>query len=136
MEEKVKLKRVMQFLKQTINDKRIMLADNLSQLCTWYDVAYGVHPDNKSHTGGCMSFGFGLIHCKSIKENLNMKSSTEYEVVGVKKYLPYNIFICLFVVSQGFSIKQNILFQYNQSTIQMENNGNKSCTGNSRHIYI
>ena len=50
-EDKSKLRRVLKYLKHTIYDKRIMGADSLSQLCTWVDSAYGVHPDLKSHTG-------------------------------------------------------------------------------------
>ena len=38
--------------------------------------------------------------------------------------------------SQGCGIKQNILFQDNQSAIKMEKNGNKSCTRNSRHVDV
>ena len=40
------------------------------------------------------------------------------------------------MVEQGYDIKQNILFQDNQSAIKMEKKGKKSCTGNSRHIDI
>ena len=56
--------------------------------------------------------------------------------MGVSNYLSYNIWICLFMESQGCGIKQNILFQDNQSSIKMEKNGNKSCTRNSRHVDI
>ena len=38
--------------------------------------------------------------------------------------------------SQGYYIKQNVLLQDNQSAINMEENGKKSCTGNYRHINI
>ena len=38
--------------------------------------------------------------------------------------------------AQRYSIKQNILFQDNQSEINVEKNRNKSCTGNYRHIDI
>ena len=68
-----------------------MIADSLSQFFTWVDAAYGVHPDLKSHTGGCMSFGYGMVHFKSIKEKLNTKISTKAEVVGLSDYLPYII---------------------------------------------
>ena len=60
----------------------------LSQLCTWVDATYGVHPDLKIHTGGSMPFGYRMVHCKSIKKKLNTKSSTRSEVVGVSDYLP------------------------------------------------
>ena len=92
----------MQYLKYTIDDTIIIGADSLIQLCTWVDAAYVVHPDLKIHTVSCMSFGYGLVHCKSRKKKLNTKSSTEVEVVGVSDYLPYNIWIYLFVVAQGY----------------------------------
>ena len=113
-----------------------MVSYSLSQLCTWVHAAYGLRPDLKSHTGGCMSFGYGVVYCNSSKQKLNTKSFTEDKVIGVSDYLPYNIWIFLFMESQGYDIKQNILFQDSQSEIKMDKNSNKSCTGNSRHIYI
>ena len=38
--------------------------------------------------------------------------------------------------AQGYEIKKNIIFQDNQSNINMENNGRYYCTGISRHINI
>jgi len=37
---------------------------------------------------------------------------------------------------QGYPIKDNTLFEDNQSEIRMLKNGRNSCTGNSRHIHI
>ena len=37
---------------------------------------------------------------------------------------------------QGYCIKNNVLYQDNQSAIRMKENGRNSCTGNSRHIDI
>ena len=83
-----------------------MGADRLSQLCTWFDSAYGLHPDLKSHTGGCMSFGYEMINCKYINQKLNKNISTEAKLISVSDYLPYNIFICLFMVAQVYDIKK------------------------------
>ena len=113
-----------------------MGAEILRQLCTWVDAAYGVNPDLKIYTGGCMYFGQGVVHCKSGTQKINTKSSTKAEVVSVSCYLTYNIWICLFMGAQRYDIKKNILFQDNQSAINMEKNGKKSCTMNSRHIDI
>ena len=33
-------------------------------------------------------------------------------------------------------LSDNFLFQDNESSIKMENNGRRSCTGNSRHVHI
>ena len=42
----------------------------------------------------------------------------------------------MFLEAQVYEIKKNIIFQDNQSTIMITNNGRDSCTGNSRHIDI
>ena len=69
----------------------ILGADSLAKLKLWVDTAYAVHNDMKSHTGGATSLGRGAIMCKSMKQKLNTKSSTEAEVVGSSDYLPNNI---------------------------------------------
>ena len=47
-----KLRRLIAFLKHTINDVRVIGANSLQELYTWIDAAYGVHnADMKSHTG-------------------------------------------------------------------------------------
>ena len=42
----------------------------------------------------------------------------------------------MFLGDQGYEIKNNTIYQDNQSAIRMERNGRNSCTGNSRHIHI
>ena len=51
---------------------------------------------------------------------MNTKSSTRAKLVGVGYYLPYNIFICLFMGAEGYDIKQDIFFQDNYDAINME----------------
>ena len=60
-----------------------MRAENLSQLCTWVGSTYLVHQNIKSHTSGEILLNKGLVNYQSIKQNLNTKSYTESEVVGV-----------------------------------------------------
>ena len=111
-------------------------ATSLNEMVTWVDAAFASHMDKKSHTGGTISFGVGVVHSKSGKQKLNTKSSTEAELVGVSDYLPYHIWIINFLQAQGYNIKKKTLYQDNQSAIKMERNGRNSCTGNSRHIDI
>ena len=105
-------------------------------LYTWIDAAYAVYPDMKSQTGGCMSYGLGILHGKAVKQKLNTKSSTEAEIVGMSDYLPYNIWMLYFLEHQGYKIMRKVVYQDNQSAIRMKKNGRNSCTGNSRHINI
>ena len=81
-----------------------------------------------------MSLGLGVLHAKCSKQRLNVKSSTEAELVGTSDYIPYNLCSTMFMSEQGYKIKDNILYQDKKSTILMLKNGRNSCTGNSRHI--
>ncbi len=136
VEDMEKLRRLIKYLAGTKNDKRIIGGENLLQLHSWIDASYAVHPNMRSHTGGCMSFGTGIIHGKSSKQKLNAKSSTEAEIVGLSEYLPYNLWMKNFMKEQGYKLRINNIYQDNQSAIRMEINGRNSCTGNSRHIDI
>ena len=55
---------------------------------TCNDALYAVHDNMRSHTGGAISMGYGIIHGKSSKQKLNVKSSTEAELVGMSEYIP------------------------------------------------
>lgn len=72
----------------TLHYKYTLGSDSMGNVRTWVDASYAVHPDMKSHTGGVMSFGTGGLICKSSKQKLNTKSSTEAELVGASDYLP------------------------------------------------
>ena len=65
-----------------------------------------------------------------------MKSVCEAELVATSEYLPYNIWLKNFLEKQGYVVKENTIYQDNQSAIRLEKNGRNSCTGNSRHIDI
>jgi hypothetical protein len=131
-----KLKRVLEYLRGTLEEFLTIGADDICKMKTWVDASYAVHEDMKSHTGGVVSFGQGAIMCKSSKQKLNTKSSTEAELVGASDYLPYAIWATKFLGAQGYVLKENVLYQDNQSTIRFEKNGRRSCGPNSRHIDI
>ena len=131
-----KLERLLMFLKNTTDDKIYIGVFNVESLYTWIDSAYACHPEMKIYTGGAILFGKSMLHCWSGKKKLNTKILTEVEIVGVSYYLLYNIYFVIFLEHQGYPILNNTVFQDNQSAIDMETNGNNSCTGNSRHISV
>jgi len=133
-----KLKRVLQYyLRGTLDDVMRLGADSLSEMKTSVDVSYAVHPDMKSHTGGCISFGIGVLLAMSAKQKLNTKSSTEAEVVvGDSDYLPNCIWTRMFMEAQGYKMKESTYYQDNMSTMKLEKNGKMSAGRNSRHIDI
>ena len=58
-----------------------------------------------------MFMGYGMIHCLLIKQKLNMKSTTESELVGTIEYVPFNIWIVMFYEEQVYEITKKILFK-------------------------
>ena len=129
-----KLKRVLQYLKGTLDLKLTLGADDIKKMKSWVDVSYGIHADCRSHTGGLMSWGWGVLLSKSQKQKLNTKSSTEGEIVGVSDYLPNVIWARMFLKEQGFIVDENILYQDNQSAIKIEENGKRSSGQKTKHM--
>ena len=121
-----KLQRLLQYLCTTIDLELIIGADTLTAFKTFIDVAYGVHMDMKSHTGGALTFGRGVITSKLSKQKLNVKSLTEGEVVGMSDYVAFPIWFRYFLEEQGYTIQENVIYQDNQSAMKIEKNGIQS----------
>ena len=129
-----KLRRVLQYLRGTIDLKLTLGADNILKSKTWVDVSYGVHEDCRSHTGGAMSWGWGVLLTKCQKQKLNTKSSTEGEIVGVSDYLPNVIWTRMFLAEQGYILEENIVYQDNMSSMKIVMNGKRSSGQKTKHM--
>ena len=71
-----KLRRVLNYLKATKYDKRVMGSDTLLKIETWVDASHAVHEYMRGHTRGCTYHGVGIIHDNASKKKLNTKSTT------------------------------------------------------------
>jgi hypothetical protein len=64
-----KLTRMLQFIRATKDDFLTLSANSLHNVRWWVaDASYVVHPDMKSHTGGAMSLGTGVIYGTSKRQ--------------------------------------------------------------------
>ena len=136
LQDQAKLKRLLEYLYGTYDLPLILGADDIHTLYTFVDASYAVHEDMKSHTGGVITFGRGGIACKSAKQKLVTKSSTEAELVGASEYLPSTLWVQHFLQAQGFPHATSYFEQDNQSAIRLERNGRASAGQRSRHINI
>ena len=100
---------------------------------TWnINASFVVHPDCKSHTGACLTFGHGSVLSLLLKQKINTKSSTEAELVGVDDAMTFVMWMKYFFESQVRSINVNSPFkplrldvtikQDNTRVIQLERN--------------
>jgi hypothetical protein len=131
-----KLIRMLQFIRATKDDYLTLSANSLHNVRWWVDASYAVHPDMKSHTGGALSLGTGVIYGTSKRQKLNTKSSTEAELVGADDVMPQMLWTLYFLEAQGYKITDNILYQDNKSSILLETNGRGSSGKRTRHINV
>jgi hypothetical protein len=131
-----KLARVMKYLRGTKDMPLTLEADDLHIVKWWVDASFAVHKDIKSHTGGSMTLGKGMGYNASSKQKLNSRSSTESELIGVNDVMPQVLWTRHFLEAQGYEVKENIVYQDNQSSILLEKNGRASSSKRTRHINI
>ena len=81
-----------------------------------------------------MGRGFPLAN--TTKQKLNTRSSTESELVAVDDCMPSICWTRYFMLSQGYEIAENILYQDNRSAILLEKNGKASSSKRTKHINI
>jgi Reverse transcriptase (RNA-dependent DNA polymerase)/Zinc knuckle len=131
-----KLLRVLSYLHGTIEFPLTLESNDITVIKWWVDGSFATHPDMRSHTGAVMTLGKGAVFAKSTRQKLNTRSSTEAELVGVDDAMPQILWTRYFLESQGYAVKENILYQDNKSSILLENNGKASSSQRTRHINI
>ncbi len=100
------------------------------------DASHAVHVNMRGHTGGGLTLGRGYPIMHSGKQKLNTRSSTECEIVGVDDVMPAILWTRLFLESQGWGVKENVIYQDNQAAMQLELNGKASSGKRTKHIAI
>eukprot|EP00957_Ditylum_brightwellii_P110520 8430626-Ditylum_brightwellii.AAC.1 len=61
--------------------------------------------------------GKGALFATSTKQKLNTRSSTEAELVGVNDVMPQILWTRYFLEAQGIEVKDNVVYQDNQSSM-------------------
>jgi hypothetical protein len=101
------------------------------------DASYLAHPDAKSHTGYCLSFGkFGSFYSKSSKQKLVATSSTHAEIRALYTLVLDIIFIVHLCAEVGRPISlPAIIFEDNQPVLDLTKTLNGKVT-RSKHFLM
>jgi hypothetical protein len=126
----------MKYLRGPLQMPLILEANNTHIIKWWMDTSFTVHPDMKSHTGTAMTMGKGAVNGMSLKQRMNTKSSTESELVGVNDIMPQMPWTRYFLKAQGYTVKDSVIYQDNQSSILLEKHGRASSSKHTWHINI
>src|SRR5210317_2281983 len=96
------------YLKRT-KDFDLKLSTANMKLLKWHiDASYAVHNDLRSHTGRNFTMGKGTIYGKSSKQKLNVKSSTEAELVGFDDFMPQILWTNHFIDAQCYAMRGTV----------------------------
>ena len=77
-----KLGSVISYLKETVHLPLVIGADGSGTLTWNINASFAIHLDCKSHTGICLMLGHGNVLSLSLKQKINIKSTTKAELVG------------------------------------------------------
>jgi hypothetical protein len=108
------------------------------QIVAFFDAAFAVHLDRKSHSGIYFCMGdFGIpIYWRSLKQKLVTTSSTEAELVAIYDGLDTLLWIRKVLEFLGYPQGTTTVYQDNTSTITMVYMGRGSSGSNTKHIDI
>ena len=133
--DRKKMLRVVQYLNGRKHIGICLSCNQDIHVYIYADASYATHSDAKSHTGTVVRIGDSSIVCKSSKQKLVTKSSTEAELVSavdsVQQMFPIRGLL------DDLKVKWNkyLLMQDNISTINLIKSG-KSRSMKSRHINV
>jgi hypothetical protein len=83
-----------------------------------------------------MMLGKGAMQSIVRKQKMNVRSSTEGELVAVDDAATMILWTKLFFEAQGYDVEKNIVYQDNKSAILLETNGKKSSGKRTRALNI
>ena len=126
----------MKYLRLTPLIPLTLESDDVLGLKWWVDESYYMHIYYWSHTGDTSSLVKGYPYSKLSKQNMNTKSSTKAELVGIDDMMPMIQWVRYFMGYQGYHITDNIVYQDNQSTMLLSRNGKYSSRKRTKHISI
>jgi hypothetical protein len=93
----MKLKQMLEFLKTTKQDALTLEANICGKIAWHLYAAFGVRNDYKSHTGAIMRLGKGCFQSISTKQKVNLRSSTEVELILMDDTLSKVMWMKLFL---------------------------------------
>ena len=85
----------------------------------WVDAAFAVHHGMKSHTGSIVSMLRVALYSASSKQKLNTQILNEAELVGVDDIMSQILWMRYFLEAQCINFYDNVVYQDNQSSINM-----------------
>jgi hypothetical protein len=130
-----KLIRILGYLKNTEELHITLHCKEIKDLVWYIDGSYATHDDMKGQNGAVLMIGDCAVLCRSSKQKVNSRSSTESELLAVDDALPTIQWTKSFMHDQGYDLK-TYLIEDNRSTMLLMKNGKMSSGKRTKHFDI
>jgi len=135
MDDWKKMKRVLGYLKETIDFELMISCEELKNLAWYIDGSYAVYNDMKGQSGSLLMIGKNAVLSQSNKQKVNTRSSMETELNAVDDSLPTVQWASLFMKDQGYDL-ETVVKEDNRSTMLLMKNGRLSSGKRTKHLDI
>jgi hypothetical protein len=132
-----KLRHILRYINATKTIK-IKYQPETLQLYAYIDASYCLHSDTKGQTGIIITLGKTgpPVFCKSKKQKLVSRSSTEAELIALNEGLPEVIWAKQFMENLGITQSMVTVYEDNTSTIILANKNNGATLSKTKHIQV
>lgn len=117
--DKTKLERLINYLHQTKDKELILNTNHTYDLECYIDASFATHNDGYGHSGMIIKLFGAPVMCKSVKQKIISKDSTESEIVALSDNYLFAIQIYDLVKELKFNINIPIIYQDNKSVIDL-----------------
>ena len=132
----MKLLRVISDIKRKRYYVLTLEADHEQRLYWYVDAYFAIHANTKIHTVSELFLGKGMIVADSTKQKVNVRSSTESELIGDDYRISKIVWTQKFLECRKFKVKVNIINQDNTSIMKLQKNGKASSGNRTQHYDI
>ena len=115
--------RITKYTQDTIGLPLIPSIKNSGNIELYINAAFPAQKVIRRHTGGLMTMVIGGAYVQYSFKKLSTNNSTESKLVGVDNVLTQMIWTQYFLKDQGYDIRDNVIYQDNQSNIKLKKNG-------------
>ena len=103
----------------------------------WYvNASYPTLTGCRGHEGAIITMGSATVPSFSRKQEINAKSLTKAEVIGVNDALQQTLWTRYFLECQHFKVGEKIVFQDNKSTMVLKKNGKAFISKRTNHAKV
>ena len=115
----------------------LILEDDDSGVLKWYiDGSFAIHNNMKSHTEITLTMDKGTIYGGSLNHKLNLKISTEAELISVSNGITQVLWMKYFLECQGYEVNSSTIYQYNEASILLKRKSKRSSKKGTRIEYM